>query len=117
MATAAAWVNWQSGRPVEYRVRKPGSALPEREELGDLDPSNWEIGANGQPQDPWRNTRFVHLVEPATAAAFTFSTASFGGRDAVTKLADQVARMRLAPRARPIEPPSLGDELDDEIPF
>ena len=45
-------------------------------------------------RDPWQSTRFVHLIDPQTAEAFTFSTSSFGGRDCVINLADQIKRMR-----------------------
>ena len=34
VATAAAWVKWQGGKPVEYRLREPGLPMPERDELG-----------------------------------------------------------------------------------
>jgi hypothetical protein len=94
VATAAAWVNWQDGKPAEYRLREPGVPLPERGELGDTDPAGWEIGSDGKPRDPWHNTRFVHLIDPQTAEAFTFSTSSYGGRDCVINLADQIKRMR-----------------------
>ena len=93
-ATAAAWVKWQGGKPVEYRLREPGVLMPEREELGDNDPAGWEDGPDGKPRDPWQNTRFVHLIDPQTAEAFTFSTSSWGGRDCVINLADQTKRMR-----------------------
>ena len=68
--------------------------MPERGELGDNDPAGWEAGPDGQPRDPWQNTRFVHLIDPQTAEAFTFSTSSWGGRDCVINLADQIKRMR-----------------------
>ena len=92
--TSAAWVRWQGGKPVEYRVREPGVPLPEREELGDCDRASWENGSDGQPRDPWQSTRFVHLIDPQTAEAFTFSTSSGGGIDCVVNLADQIKRMR-----------------------
>jgi hypothetical protein len=94
LATAAMWVRWEDGQPAEYRVRESGRRLPDREELGYDDESQWEAGPNGEPQDPWRNTRLVYLVNPHTAEAFTFSTSSWGGRGAVTDLGDQIARMR-----------------------
>ena len=94
VANAAAWVKWQGGKPVEYRVREPGVPMPEREELGDCDRTGWENGSDGQPRDPWQSTRFVHLVDPQTAEAFTFSTSSGGGIDCVVNLADQIKRMR-----------------------
>jgi hypothetical protein len=103
MATTALWVRWQDGKPVEYRVREPGRALPFRDELGYDDKSEWETGRNGEPQDPWKNTRLVHLVDPETAEAFTFSTSSMGGRSAVADLGDQIGRMRAAhPDAVPV---------------
>ena len=34
--TAAAWVRWQSGRPVETRLRQPGAAMMERERARQL---------------------------------------------------------------------------------
>ena len=68
--------------------------MPERGELGDNDRAEWEAGPDGKPRDPWQNTRFVHLIDPQTAEAFTFSTSSWGGRDCVINLADQIKRMR-----------------------
>jgi hypothetical protein len=103
LATAAMWVRWEDGKPAEYRMRQPGRRLPERDELGCNDESEWEAGPGGEPQDPWRNTRLVYLVDPQTAEAFTFSTSSWGGRGAVTDLGDQIARMRsVHPDAVPI---------------
>jgi len=103
LSTTAAWVKWEGGKPVEYRMREPGHRLPDREELGDLDEANWEAGPDGEPRDPWQSTRFVHLVDPMTAEAYTFSTSSFGGRAAVSDLADQIQRMRFAnPGAVPV---------------
>jgi hypothetical protein len=94
LATAAMWVRWEDGKPAEYRVRESGRRLPDREELGYDDESQWEAGPSGEPQDPWRNTRLVYLVNPHTAEALTFSTSSWGGRGAVNDLGDQIARMR-----------------------
>jgi hypothetical protein len=104
LGTAAAWVRWSGGKPVEYKVREPGRRLPDREELGDQNEDDWEAGPDGKtPRDPWQSTRFVYLVDPATAEAFTFSTSSWGGRGAVADLGDQIQRMRYAnPHAVPV---------------
>jgi hypothetical protein len=103
VSTAAGWVKWQDGKPVEYRMRAPGERMPEREDLGDDDEALWEAGPDGKPRDPWQNTRFVYLVDPMTAEAFTFSTSSWGGRSAVIDLSDQIKRMRTAyPDAVPV---------------
>jgi hypothetical protein len=93
---AAAWVRWSENRPVEHRIRKPGKRLPEREELGHLDKDDWESTPDGEPRDPWQNTRVAYFINPATAAVYTFSTTTYSGRPAVTGLGDQVMRMRIA---------------------
>jgi hypothetical protein len=103
LATTAMWVRWDEGKPVEYRIRGPRERLPIREKLGYSDESKWKIGPDGEPKDPWANTRLVYFVDPDTAEAFTFSTSSFGGRDAVIELGDTIARMRgTHPNAAPI---------------
>jgi hypothetical protein len=100
---AAAWVRWAGGKPDKYIVRQPGVPFPEREELGDLEESAWEPGPDDKPRDPWQTTRFVHLVDPHDASAYTFSTTSWGGRGAVIDLADAIQRYRSArPGASPV---------------
>ena len=103
LGTAAMWVRWEDGKPVEHIVRRPGERLPEREKLSHTNEDEWETGPGGEPKDPWANTRLVYLVDPDTAEAYTFSTSSWGGRDAVIELGDQIARMRTTyPDAAPI---------------
>ena len=94
LATAAGWVRWENGKPVEYHMRTPGRRLPDRDELGYDDQDEWETGLDGEPKDPLQNTRWVYLLDPETAEAFTFTTSSYGGRGAVADLGDQIARMR-----------------------
>jgi hypothetical protein len=104
IGTAAAWARWACGKPVEYRMRQSGKPLSDREELGSLDTGSWEVGPDGKtPRDPWQSTRLVYLVDPDTAEAFTFSTSSWDGREAVINLGDSIARMRSAhPKALPV---------------
>jgi hypothetical protein len=100
---AAAWVKWANGKPAEYRLREPGKCMPLRDELGDLDQSRWELGPDNKPRDPFQDSRFAYLVSTNTAECFTFSTSSWGGREAVAKLGDAIARMRsVYPSAAPI---------------
>jgi hypothetical protein len=103
LQTRAAWVKWNDSKPCEYKMRIAGKALPEREELGDTDESKWPLGPDKQAKDPWQNTRFVYLIDPLTAEAFTFSTSSWGGRGAVNDLAAAISRVRAArPNAVPL---------------
>ena len=91
---------WKARRVSHARA---GAPFPEREELGDLAASQWEPGPDGHPRDPWQFARFLYLVDDESAEAFTFTTSSFGGREAITTLADQVERMRVArPGAVPV---------------
>jgi hypothetical protein len=93
--TAAAWVRWENKRPVEYLFREKGKSFPEREDLSMWeDRSSWEVGLTGEIEDPWRNTRYVYLISPETMTAYTFSTSSAGGRNAVRDLGDNIARVR-----------------------
>jgi hypothetical protein len=93
--TAAAWVRWEEKRPVEYLWREKGKAFPEREDLSMWEnKSGWEIGLSGDVEDPWRNTRYVYLIDPTTMTAYTYSTHSAGGRNAVRELGDNIARVR-----------------------
>jgi hypothetical protein len=84
----SAWVRWAGGKPAEYKLKEPHRRLPDRNDLGDLDEREWEAGPDGKARDPWQNTRFVYLIDPLTAEAFTFSTSSWGGRGAVRGKAD-----------------------------
>ena len=94
VATAAAWVKWREDKPVEYRLREPGAALRTVRSSATTIGRNGKLGPDGKVRDPWQSTRFVHLIDPQTAEAFTFSTSSLGGRDCVINLADQIKRMR-----------------------
>jgi hypothetical protein len=100
---ATCWVKWQERRPVEHLVTQDGQRHPDREELGDLDQRRWEPGLNGEPADPWRDTRYLHLVDKRTGAELTFITDSFGGLRAVGDLRSQIANVRCAhPGARAV---------------
>ena len=101
--TNSAWARWAGGKPVEYRMKLSGKPLPDRETLGDTDEANWEEGPDKKPRDPWQHTKFVYLIDPDSAEAFTFSTSSWGGREAVINLADAITRVRSAhPHAMPV---------------
>jgi hypothetical protein len=62
------WQKWENHQPVQHVWPRPESGLlPGRETLGDLDPSNWHLGLDGKPKDPWQNTRYVYLTHTKTA--------------------------------------------------
>jgi hypothetical protein len=74
-----------------------GFVMPKRSDLGDNDRAQWEIGLNGQPQDPWQNTVYLVLQRRDEGGElFTFVTNSVTGRRAVGNLLRCYDRMRTA---------------------
>ena len=98
-----AWVNWQDDKPIEHRVTRPGQIHPDREDLPDQDEAMWERGLNGEPADPWRDTRYLRMIDPRTGQDYTFVTDTYGGRKAIGDLKSQISNVRFAyPGAVPV---------------
>jgi hypothetical protein len=98
-----AWVKWHDGKPIEHRITQPGQGHPDRADVPDRDESTWEPGINGQPADPWRDTRYLRLIDPRTGQDYTFVTDTYGGRKAVGDLKSQISNVRFAyPGAVPV---------------
>jgi hypothetical protein len=99
---AMAWVKFVEGEPPVHVLQQRNGYLPDRNTLGDLDESKWEMKF-GERQDPWHNTRYVYFFNPDSAEISTFTTSSGGGRFAVDQLAGQVKlKRRFTPGACPI---------------
>jgi hypothetical protein len=107
MGVVTCWTRWgEDGEKPEHRITQPGQQHPDREELPDLDESKWPPGLNGEPSDPWRDTRYLHLIDPQTGTDYTFVTESYGGRRGIGDLKSQIANVRSAhPAAVPIVKP------------
>ena len=98
-----AWVRWDEEKPSEHRITQPGLIHPERTDLPDQDEATWQPGLNGEPADPWRDTRYLRLIDPRTGQDLTFVTDSVGGRKAVGELKSQITNVRFAhPGAVPV---------------
>jgi hypothetical protein len=95
MGVVTLWQRWRKGRPDDHRITQLGQHHPEREELPDQDPADWEPGLDGKPQDCWRDARLLYLADPRTGQSFTFTTDSWGGRTAIGELKSQIANMRI----------------------
>jgi hypothetical protein len=63
-----------------------GFQMPKREDLGDTDPSKWELGLVGKPQDPWLQQVCLPLQRCDNFELFVFVTTSITGRRAVGNL-------------------------------
>jgi hypothetical protein len=57
-----------------------GYMPPKRDTLGDDDESQWEIGLNGKPDDPWKHQVLVPLLDPKTDELLIFNTTTKTGR-------------------------------------
>jgi hypothetical protein len=98
-----AWVHWKAGRPVEHKITQSGQTHPWRDDLGDDDRTDWELGIGGLPSDPWRDTRYVYLINLRSGKTYTFVTDTVGGRQAVGELKDAIVTVRQAqPNALPV---------------
>lgn len=76
------WVRWEDNKPAE-QIMGPmveGFAPPKRSTLGHDDESQWELGANGKPRDPWQVTVYLPMCSLDTTEVFTFATSSDGGK-------------------------------------
>jgi hypothetical protein len=71
-----------------------GFMPPPRGALGDDDESQWEIGLNGEPADPWQHQVLIPLFNPKMDELFVFNTTSITGRREVGYLIKHCDRMR-----------------------
>ena len=71
-----------------------GFIMPPRSTLPDRDPSNWELGLDGEPSDPWQHQMCLILQSPGTHELGTFATSSRTGRRAIGNLLRHYDRMR-----------------------
>jgi hypothetical protein len=63
-----------------------GYQIPPREDLGDLNEAKWDVGLDGQPQDPWQHHMYLVLQDGSSKELFTYATSSKTGRRAVGNL-------------------------------
>jgi hypothetical protein len=87
---ARGWVKWHDGQITDERLGKVGDGfrLLDRDELGDLDKTKWE-----EPDsDPWQQQNMLPLEDAETGEFVVFVSGSFGGKIAIEKLCNRVAR-------------------------
>jgi hypothetical protein len=82
------WIRFKDGAVVDrYIVPISAGRPPEREELGDLDPSEWkETDADGRPRDPFVKQWMLPLMAVDTEDFAVFATGSKGGIAAIGDL-------------------------------
>ena len=82
------FIHWRDNKPVEQRLvlLSSGARLPERDELGNLDKSEWPKDSNGNPRDPWQPVLYVPMMLMDEGELFTFTTGSTSGINSTHKL-------------------------------
>jgi hypothetical protein len=98
------WVHWDDGQPIEHLETREGESHPDNEDLPDRDKSLWPPSRfTGLPDDPWKDTRYTHLIDPQTGMDYTLVGDTFGMRKGVGELKSQIRNVRTAcPTAFPI---------------
>jgi hypothetical protein len=88
------WIKFVEGEPPQRKVYRValGELPPEREELDDLDQSDWPPGLDNKPADPWVFQFLLPLENVDSGEVLIFKTQSFGGRKAVAKLCETWAK-------------------------
>jgi hypothetical protein len=95
LATTTVLQRWENKKPAETIVKRPGEPLPDIDELNTAThEEDWEIGIDGEPRPPWQKQWLLYLLDPNTAAKFTYANGTTGARIAVENLKDQIKWMR-----------------------
>jgi len=109
-ATAEAVQHWQNKLPVQTIIKKPGTPLPDIDELNAKIPqAQWEKGLNG-PRPPWVRQYAVYLLDPIDGGEFTFVSGTVGAAIAVERLRDKVKNMRMLHGAQVVPVVELGSK-------
>jgi hypothetical protein len=87
------WCFLKKETPPEYVMRPLDGPKPPRPESF-TNEDEWPIGLSGEPEDPWKYTRFLFLLDPQSAATLVYSTSSFGGAIGIDELAKAIRLMR-----------------------
>ena len=82
---ARGWIKFEDGSVTDRRIVKiTAGHPPSREELGDTDPSKWEIGEDGKAGDPWVMQWWLPMSPVEAEGDLTvFATSSKGGIGAI----------------------------------
>jgi hypothetical protein len=96
LGIVTCWVRWWDHAPTEHRVTYSGQMHPRREDLPDLDKTLWQPGLGDNLADPWKDSRYMHLIDLQTGRDYTFVTDTDGGRMAIGELKSSIRNVRMA---------------------
>jgi hypothetical protein len=95
------WRKWVNLKIVDSDIGfiRTGFVPKQRNDLDALDESEWSIGPDGKPSDPWNWAYYLRLVDE-NGGAFVWTASSVGARGAIGDLAKQFARKNRNPIVR-----------------
>jgi hypothetical protein len=95
LATTTVIQLWKDKTPVQTIVKKPGQPLPSLDDLNaEIPQEEWEVGLDGELRAPWQRQFIIYLLDPDTAANFTFANGTIGASIAVSNLKDAIKWQR-----------------------
>ena len=83
---------WKGGKPSVIDVEP----LPDPDELNAAIPkSEWEVGMDGQPQDPWKHTVVAYFVDVNDGSFYSFISPTIGAHMAIGALRESIIGKRM----------------------
>ena len=83
---------WKGGRPSVIDVEP----LPDPDELNAAIPkSEWEIGMDGQPQEPWKHTVVAYFIDVNDGSFYSFISPTIGAHMAIDGLREKIIGKRM----------------------
>jgi hypothetical protein len=95
LATITMLQLWKNKIPVQTIVKRPGQPWPNVDELNaEIPQEDWELGLDGNLRPPWQRQFAIYLLDPDTAANYTFANGTAGASIAVSNLKDAIKWQR-----------------------
>jgi hypothetical protein len=95
LATITALQLWKGQKPVQTLVKGRVNPWPNIDDLNaEIPQEEWEVGLDGKLREPWQRQFIVYLLDPETAASFTYANGTTGANRAVADLKNAIKWQR-----------------------
>jgi hypothetical protein len=95
LATTTVLQLWKDKTPVQTIIKRPGQPWPNIDDLNaEIPEDQWELGLDGKLRPPWQRQFVIYMLDPETAANFTFANGTTGASIAVSNLKDAIKWQR-----------------------
>jgi hypothetical protein len=88
------WAKFSADAKLDEKMGRVGEGFhpPERDELGDMDETDWGLDDEGDPKDPWVFQHQLPIENVESGERYLFITSSVGGEIAIEILCTRWAR-------------------------